>query len=381
MNTAKIQEGLYQKKEKYNQKKIVILLYSLIIKGYKMPEIIDIKFSTKIYKYEKPFHITGGISEQSTNIEVDVLTDNGIKGKAEASPSFRVNGEKPEMLISLEDFARKTLIGLNIDNYRRIFDITDKLFAVPSLKAALQYATIDAFSKYHGIEVYQLFGGAKDYILIDKTAGIDTIQNRIKEIKKIIEDGFDIIKIKVGENLKEDIATIIAVKDIIKDKKIIIDANMGYTPKQATHFINQIYKEGVSLEVFEQPVHMKDFEGLKYVRYNSPYPVAADESAKTKYDVMNLIKMDAVDYINIKLMKSGISDALSIIEIAKAANKKLMIGCMGESSIGINQSVQFAMGTGAFEFHDLDSHLMIKENNFRGNFIQNGSKIMKNNNS
>jgi hypothetical protein len=41
---------------------------------------------------------------------------------------------------------------------------------------------------------------------------------------------------------------------------------------------------------------------------------------------------------------------------------------MGESSLGINQSVNFALGTGTFEFHDLDSALMLKEENFRGKY-------------
>jgi L-alanine-DL-glutamate epimerase-like enolase superfamily enzyme len=345
-----------------------------------MQKIKDIKFIFKKYKYEKPFHITGGISDESTNIEVVITCENGIEGFGEASPSFRVNGEKPEMIISLQDFVKKTLIDLDITEYRKIFDITDKLFALPSLKAALQFATLDAFSKSYNLKVCQLLGAAKDFIITDKTAGIDTINNRVKAIKKIIEEGFEVIKIKVGENLKEDIVTMMEIKNFIKDKKIIVDANMGYTPKQALFFLNKIYKEGIDIDVFEQPVYMKDIEGLKFVRYNSPYPVAADESAKTKYDVFNLIKMDAVDYINIKLMKSGISDALAIVEMVKSANKKLMIGCMGESSIGINQSVQIALGTGAFEFCDLDSHLMLKEDNFRGNFIQDKDKMRVKNN-
>jgi L-alanine-DL-glutamate epimerase-like enolase superfamily enzyme len=74
-------------------------------------------------------------------------------------------------------------------------------------------------------------------------------------------------------------------------------------------------------------------------------------------------------------MKSGISDALAIVEMAKASNIKLMIGCMAESSLGINQSVQFALGTGAFDFHDLDSHLLLKEPSFRGKFVQDGPKM------
>ena len=67
-------------------------------------------------------------------------------------------------------------------------------------------------------------------------------------------------------------------------------------------------------------------------------------------------------------MKSGISDALSIVEMTKAANVSLMIGCMSESSIGINQSVHFAAGTGAFKYCDLDSFILIKEDKFRGKF-------------
>ncbi|MEJ5273225.1 MAG: L-Ala-D/L-Glu epimerase [Spirochaetota bacterium] len=344
-----------------------------------MSKIKDLKFNLKTYNYNKPFHITGGISNTSTNIEILLVLENGIKGYGEASPSFRVSGEKPEMIMSLENFVRQTLIGLNVKEYRKIFDITDKLFATPSLKAALQYAVIDALTENIGIEVYQFFGGLLNKICTDKTVGIDKKENRIKEFNNILKSGFDVVKIKVGENLKEDIDFMLQIKKILgeigSNVKLIVDANMGYTVKEAINFAKTIYSHGIDINVFEQPVHMKDFDGLKFVRSSIAFPVAADESAKTKYDVLNLIKMDAVDYINIKLMKSGISDALAIVEMAKTANKRLMIGCMGESSIGINQSVHFALGLGAFDFCDLDSHLMMVDDQFRGKFIQDGAMM------
>jgi len=59
--------------------------------------------------------------------------------------------------------------------------------------------------------------------------------------------------------------------------------------------------------------------------------------------------------------------------MVKAANLRLMIGCMAESSLGVNQSVHFALGTGAFDFHDLDSPLMLKEPEFRGKYKVEGS--------
>ena len=333
-----------------------------------MGKIKSVKFKLNVFEYEKPFHITNSISSQTRNIEVSIELENGIHGFGEASPSFRVNGEKVEALLALEPVINEMIKGYDVKNYKQIFDITDKLFAFPSIKAAVQYATLDALSEEIGLPVYKILGGAKEKIETDKTVSIGTLEERINDAKKIFDEGFRVIKIKVGENLKEDIEALIRIHETTKGAKYIVDANMGYTPKEAVMFVNELYKKGIDISIFEQPVKMHDIEGLKFVRFHSPFPVGADESAKTKYDVMRLIKEEAVDYINIKLMKSGISDALAIVELAKAANLHLMIGCMGESSLGINQSVHFALGTGAFDFHDLDSAIMIKEKTFRGKY-------------
>jgi len=37
-----------------------------------------------------------------------------------------------------------------------------------------------------------------------------------------------------------------------------------------------------------------------------------------------------------------------------------MIGCMAESSLGVNQSVHFALGTGTFDFYNPDSLRTLK---------------------
>uniref|UniRef100_A0A7V4E4X1 Dipeptide epimerase n=1 Tax=candidate division WOR-3 bacterium TaxID=2052148 RepID=A0A7V4E4X1_UNCW3 len=340
-----------------------------------MAKITKITLEKKIYEYDKPFHITGSVSTASTNIEIVVETEEGIKGYGEASPSFRVNGEKPEALLAMESFVSENLRFIDTDRWREIFDFTDKLIATPSLKAAIQWAVISIFCTEHGISPFEFFGGLKREIETDKTVGIDTLENRVKEAEAIFSEGFRVIKIKVGENLEEDIEAVLRIREKTRGATYIIDANMGYTPKQAIDFANILYREGVDVAVFEQPVHYQDLDGLKFVRFRSPFPVAADESAKTKFDVYRLLKNDVVDYVNIKLMKSGISDAMAIIEMARSSGLRLMIGCMGESSLGINQSVMFALGTGAFDFHDLDSHLLIKEETFRGNFRQAGPKI------
>jgi L-alanine-DL-glutamate epimerase-like enolase superfamily enzyme len=48
-----------------------------------------------------------------------------------------------------------------------------------------------------------------------------------------------------------------------------------------------------------------------------------------------------------------------MIAIAKSAGRKLMIGCMLEGETGMAASVALACGSGAFDFVDLDGHLLV----------------------
>ncbi len=339
-----------------------------------MGRIKEIRLSSVDYKYIKPFHIANSITTDVKNVEVELITDDGYISRSEASPSYRVCGETSSSILSFQSKLDE-LKGVDVKNYRKIFDITDKLIASPSLKAAVQFASLSARCAAIGIKVWEFFGAAKTSIEIDKTISIGKIDDMVKEACEIKESGFKTLKIKVGEDLYKDIEAVEEIYRKTKGMRYIVDANMGYSAKQAVYFVEKLYSKGVDINLFEQPVDSCDIEGLRFVRFKSPFPVCADESAKTKYDVLNLIKQDAVDFINIKLMKNGISDALSIIEICQSSKKGLMIGCMAESSLGINASVHLACGCGVFEFCDLDSHLMIAEDEFRGDFVQNKDVI------
>ncbi|MGC8972311.1 MAG: enolase C-terminal domain-like protein, partial [bacterium] len=210
----------------------------------------------------------------------------------------------------------------------------------------------------------------------DRTVSVRPIEERINEALEIYREGFRVIKIKVGENINEDLDAVYEIYKYTKGCRYIIDANENYTPKEAVYFAKKLYSGGIDISVFEQPINRYNLEGLKYVRFNSPFPLCADESVRSRYDAFRLVKEEAIDMINIKLMKSGISDAIAIVELAKLAGIKLMIGCVSESSIGINQSVQFACGMGCFDFCDLDSYLMLEEKEYRGDFKQLRNKMV-----
>ncbi|MFW5986202.1 MAG: enolase C-terminal domain-like protein, partial [Halanaerobiales bacterium] len=303
-----------------------------------MSKIKDLLFIEEEFEYKVPFHVTNSVATTSRIITINLQLDNGITGLGQASRSFRVNDEVYEGLLHYRTPILEQIKGMDVRNYRQIFAEIDKFSrTAPSLKAAIQYSVLDALSQLVDLPVYQILGGKKDFVTTDLTIGIETLENTVNKALEAYEQGFDILKLKVGEDLKSDIDRVLAVAGKTKNASYIIDANLGYTAKESLQFADIMYREGVDIVLFEQPVNTYDLEGLRLVRRNCHYPVGADETVKTKYDALQLIKNDCVDYINIKLMKSGISDALAIIEMARTAEVGLMIGCMGEAGLGIGQ--------------------------------------------
>ena len=126
----------------------------------------------------------------------------------------------------------------------------------------------------------------------------------------------------------------------------------------------------------EQPVKADDFAGLKFVRDNVPFPVYADESIFSPVDAMKLIEMEAVDGINIKLMKcGGIYNALKIAAIAETANIPCMIGSMMECSVSVTAAAHLATSRTIIDRFDLDAPLFCANNPAEGGISYKGRTI------
>ncbi len=110
---------------------------------------------------------------------------------------------------------------------------------------------------------------------------------------------------------------------------------------------------GRGCDYVEQPLPRGNEDALPFLFANRPLPIFADESCHTAQDVAPLA--DRVDGVNLKLMKTGgITEALRLMDAALRHGLKLMIGCMGESSVAISAAAAL---TGVFDHVDLDSHL------------------------
>jgi len=263
-----------------------------------------------------PFKTALRTVETVEDVVVLIRTDSGHTGYGEAPATAVITGDTHGSIIeAIRHFIAPRLIGQEVVNLNRLCTLVQTAMERnTSAKAAVEIALYDLWAQLHGAPLYQMLGGGDPVITTDITIRVDI--ERVKAIHAAVE----------GRAL------------------LRLDANQGWTAKQAVHAMRTLEDAGVVLELLEQPVKAADISGLKYVTDRVNTPVMADESVFSPSQVMDLIQQRAADIINIKLMKTGgLSNAIRIADIAGIYGVPCMIGCMIESSISVAAAVHLAV--------------------------------------
>lgn len=312
--------------------------------------------------YNEPFKIAPEVMTEARNVFVKIITDSSVFGWGESSPEERVTGETAETVIKRLAEIAPNLIGMDPTRIEQITEVMDSIVQVnPGAKAPVDIALHDILGKTSNKPLYILMGGYRTEVLTDITLGIKPPKDMAQEAAVASKHGFQALKVKVGMAPAEDVERIRMIREAVgSEMQIRIDANEGWTPEHAIEILNKISKYDV--QFVEQPVSRADVRGLLKVKRCSPIPVMADESVHSPQDASFLIQKEAVDLINIKLMKSGgILRGKKIADVAEAAGVPCMIGCMGESEIAISAGVHLAAGTKNIQYADLDSDLLLRD--------------------
>lgn len=260
---------------------------------------------------------------------------------------------------------KESLSGKNITSHNKLLsDLRSCCAGNYSAKAALDMAVYDALAQAYSLPLCQLLGGDPSTILSsDITLTLDEPSTMAENAVRNLNNGFNLFKMKVGIDPLKDIERVLAVHHACPEGVTFrLDADQGWTPKEAIRVISRLEKEGVPLAFVEQPVRKNDISGLPHIRNSVLTPIMADESLNTVEDAIHLINAEAVDMFNIKLMKcGGIKAAMEIASIAQVKNIPCMIGCMLETTASIYASVCTAIAHPNITMIDLDSPLWFME--------------------
>ena len=173
---------------------------------------------------------------------------------------------------------------------------------------------------------------------------------------------YPLLKIKLGGD--GDIERLNAVRAAAPTKRLVIDANEGWT--EANLVANLAHCQALGIELVEQPLPAGQDGMLATIA--RAVPVCADESTHHRDGLAALV--GRYDAINIKLDKTGgLTEALAMVADARALGLKLMAGCMVGTSLSMAPAMLVAASA---DWVDLDGPLLLKSDRPGGLRYQRG---------
>ena len=162
------------------------------------------------------------------------------------------------------------------------------------------------------------------------------------EIEKIVSSfpGVETFKVKVGENLPEDIARLARVRALSPKAKIRIDVNGLWSVKDALTNLYAFYEEVGPFEYVEQPcATLEELRELKS-SIRIPLKIAVDEVLRKAKDPFDIDLSGAADFVMLKVQPlGGIARAHQLAEHHKLP---VIVSSALESAVGINYGLQLA---------------------------------------
>ena len=244
-------------------------------------KITEIRFGMLRVPLKTPFKTALRSVEQVEDVVVMVHTDSGHVGYGSAPATAVITGDTHGSIVeAVRQYIAPRLIGQEIANLNHLTNLVQGAMEKnTSAKAAVEIALYDLWGQLYRAPIYQLLGGGDPAITTDITISVDYIDKMVADSINAVERGFSALKIKVGKDIGLDIERVKAIHAAVEGRALLrLDANQGWTAKQAVYAMHALEDAGVLLELLEQPVKAADIEGLKYVTERVHTPVMADES-------------------------------------------------------------------------------------------------------
>jgi len=160
--------------------------------------------------------------------------------------------------------------------------------------------------------------------------------NGREELERVVNSfpGVSTFKVKVGENLSEDIARINTIRSLRPNATIRIDANGLWSVEQSVSFLQSVG----NIEYIEQPC--ATIEELQELKKQIDVKIVGDEVLRKAKDPFAINLSGAVDYLMLKVQPlGGIKRAH---KLAEHHNLPVVVSSALESAVGISYGLTLA---------------------------------------
>jgi L-alanine-DL-glutamate epimerase-like enolase superfamily enzyme len=177
--------------------------------------------------------------------------------------------------------------------------------------SAVDIALWDLKARSLAVALTDLFGRARPSVPVYGSGGFTTYDDDTTEsqLRGWVEaDGIPRVKIKIGESWgtdpDRDLHRVALARRAIGDAELYVDANGGYTAKQAIR-LGRTMSENYGVTWFEEPVSSDNLAGLHQVRQSFEGDVAAGEYGYTLGYFARMLEAGGVDCLQADVTRCG----------------------------------------------------------------------------
>jgi L-alanine-DL-glutamate epimerase-like enolase superfamily enzyme len=196
--------------------------------------------------------------------------------------------------------------------------------------AAVDNALWDLKAKLLNVPLATLWGRARPKVEIYGSGGFTSYspEQMQTQLGGWAADGIRHVKMKVGRHPADDAERVRFARRVIgRDVSLMVDANGGYSRKQALAMAETFAQDGVIW--FEEPVHHQDHQGLRLIRDRAPagMEISAGEYGYHITDFRRLLEDGAVDVLQADATRCGTTGFLEVAALCEAYRIPLSSHC------------------------------------------------------
>ena len=293
--------------------------------------------------FVEPFRISNGVVAEKDSILIEVTNEDDVTGWGECAPmagSF-YSADTPESswrTLTQELIPRLFKLGTR-DPHRanqQLRELPGDAFA----KAGIDGALWDLYANARGISLCKSLGISERAVPSGAAIGIfDSIHELLERVRLYAAQGYQRVKVKIEPGW--DVEPVARIREQFPELQLMVDANAAYSIADTATFREL---DRFELMMIEQPLAASAIDEAGELQSQLKTPLCADESADSITSVKQLIEKDAARVINIKVQRvGGLSEALLMLQIARAGGLRCWVGTMPELGIASAQGLHLAM--------------------------------------
>ncbi|MGW9111719.1 mandelate racemase/muconate lactonizing enzyme family protein [Microbacterium sp. NPDC055683] len=293
--------------------------------------------------YAKPLAFASGSIDVADNVLVQVITESGVIGTAEAPPRPYTYGETQESIVAvIGKLFAPAVIGRSVFDREAVRRALERTVGNHTAKGAIDMAMWDAAGRLLGMPVHRMLGGWTDRLRVSHMLGFDAPARVADEAVRLRASlGITSFKIKVGRRpIDDDVAVCLALREALGPQaELYLDGNRGWTAAESAEALRRLADVGLSR--VEELCPADDVLSRRWLTAQTRVPFVADESAPTPADVTREILSGAATAVSIKTARTGFSDSLRIAHLAQGLGVDAVIGNQIDAHAGTVCSLVF----------------------------------------